>query len=529
MKSIAKDKVPLVLLLLLVAAALLPNTPVYQEIPGRDSGVFLYTGWRILSGDLPYHDVWARKPPAIYYIDALGLAMSGGSTWGVWVLEFLSLSCAATIGYILLRRAFGTLPAVFGSVAWLATVILLLQGGNLTEEFALPLQFAALYLFFDWERGDGSSWRGYAIGATCVLAFLLRQNLVGVWVAVVLYLTVNRVLSRRWRDLCVHLATMLLGAAALMLIVVGYFAIHDSLGALWDAVFRSSLAFAAAATPETRLAAVQTGLRLTAWSGISIIGLAAWITGLFYVCCATDRATRLSPLLHISLVGLPVEFLLVGVVGRSYAHYYIAWLPILALLAGWFAHALSTGVPRDPISVFKLGRVAPSRVWVVALALAMSSIPAQKLLFQVVGKGDSRDSTRSQVVRYIKDATNEDDYVLMWGYESAINFASHRVSPTRFVHQYPLYLRGYQTTEMIREFLRHIMANNPTVIIDSSPGNEVVPPIDSVQRQKWLSGSDSYAVLPEMDEVFDYISSNYELGGVVGPGQWPVYVYVGDR
>ena len=92
-------KVLLILLSLLVAGVLIPNAPMCQGIPGRDSGVFLYMGWQILRGRIPYRDVWDHKPPAIYYIDALGLFVGKGSRWGVWILEYLSLCVAMVLGF----------------------------------------------------------------------------------------------------------------------------------------------------------------------------------------------------------------------------------------------------------------------------------------------------------------------------------------------------------------------------------------------------------------------------------------------
>jgi len=36
---------------------LFPSNPTNMTLPSRDSGVFLYMGWRFLSGDIPYKDV----------------------------------------------------------------------------------------------------------------------------------------------------------------------------------------------------------------------------------------------------------------------------------------------------------------------------------------------------------------------------------------------------------------------------------------------------------------------------------------
>jgi hypothetical protein len=63
---------PGLLSLLGTLIVLLPNNPNNMTLPSRDSGVFLYVGWRLLQGDIPYRDIWDHKPPLIYFVDALG-------------------------------------------------------------------------------------------------------------------------------------------------------------------------------------------------------------------------------------------------------------------------------------------------------------------------------------------------------------------------------------------------------------------------------------------------------------------------
>ena len=63
----------------------------YTVLPTRDSGCYLYIGKLILRGELPYINAWDSKPPAIFYINALGLFIGKGTRWGVWLLEFLFL------------------------------------------------------------------------------------------------------------------------------------------------------------------------------------------------------------------------------------------------------------------------------------------------------------------------------------------------------------------------------------------------------------------------------------------------------
>src|SRR4030095_7852708 len=99
--------IPAFALMIGTIIALFPNNPNNMTLPSRDSGVFLYVGWRFLNGDVPYRDVWDHKPPLIYFVDAMGLTLTPYSLWGVWFLQFIFIFFTLFFTYKLLDREFG--------------------------------------------------------------------------------------------------------------------------------------------------------------------------------------------------------------------------------------------------------------------------------------------------------------------------------------------------------------------------------------------------------------------------------------
>ncbi len=81
------------LLMLLVLIVLVQANPG-TRIPGRDYGFYVYIGDQIVHGKLPYRDAWESKPPAIFYVNAVGLWLGRGSRWGVWMIELIALLAA---------------------------------------------------------------------------------------------------------------------------------------------------------------------------------------------------------------------------------------------------------------------------------------------------------------------------------------------------------------------------------------------------------------------------------------------------
>src|SRR5215510_2887998 len=96
--------------------ALFPCNPNNMTLPSRDSGVFLYVGWRLLNGNVPYRDVWDHKPPLIYFVDALGLIITPESLWGIWFLQIIFIFFTLLVIYKLLDQEFGIYSALAGTV-----------------------------------------------------------------------------------------------------------------------------------------------------------------------------------------------------------------------------------------------------------------------------------------------------------------------------------------------------------------------------------------------------------------------------
>jgi len=512
-----RGRVNTILMLCLLAVAVLVPTAAktFRRTPGRDSGVFLYTGWRILEGDVPYRDVWDHKPPLIHYINAAGLFLGRDTLWGVWAIEALSLCAAAALGFVLMRRAWGDLPALFGSMAWLMTCVVIFEYSNVTEMYALPIQFLIMLSFQRSEEKGDIGWRGVVIGLGFALLFFLRQNLVGAGVAAVVCFVVSRAASRRWHELSVGLEMLALGAVSVAVAVIAYFAARGALGSFWNEVFTYNFAYVAGTGGRAR--SVASGLLLLARSGLSVLALAGWVWGAAAMCRGGRGMSKAAlALLSVALVGLPVELVLAGASGRSFPHYYIAWLPVLGVLSAFLASAVISAImrgrPHEPVL----------RPWMVAVCLVLAGVP---LAVRFAPRATAHATRRAgnPVASYIMEKTGPGDSVLIWGAEARLNFLARRRAPTRFVYQYPLYMRGYQKAGHVRRLLRDLSLDPPALIIDASPSSRSIPPIDTDERSRWRP-TDRYDMPPMMDLVFDHILRHYEISGTVGPGKWPVYV-----
>ncbi len=502
-----------VLLVLGVALVMAPN--VIAELPVRDPGVFLYIGSRILEGEVPYRDIWDHKGPLIYYINALGIALTPGSELGVWALEVVVLSLSGVGLYRLLRRESGALPAVLGVGLFYAGLGYVLHPGNYTEEFSLPFQIGALLLFAQTESDIRAS-RWAMIGLTWAATVLLRPNNAGIQLAILFYVILESISRRQLRSGLANLAYLGLGALMLLAPVLVYFGWVRALPELFDSVIRFNAAYVEL-TLKAGLDSVLEGLRLLAPTGLPVFTLAVWAMASLRLASSVGRSAE-PRLLRLATIALPIEFLMVAISGRSINHYFIAWLPISAVLAARFFQQV---VESDDESVPRLRAGSTRRIaWTIGLAVVILLLPLRRLLPPFLNFLEN--GTRNAFVRAADLAEYDDPYLLMWGAESAFNFLAGKPAPTRYVYQYPLYTCGYVKPSMVEEF-RADLASRVPLIVDSSSSNPAVPPIDAEARSDWSDNSANCALTAPMLMLLTFIGDHYELAGRMSYTGWPIF------
>mgnify|MGYP000736056360 FL=1 len=112
-----------------------------------------------------------------------------------------------------------------------------LQGGDMSEEFALPLIMGGFYFFLQYvKEGTLSEYKILLSGMFCGLAFLLRANLISVWLVYCAGIMIWLLWQKKIRLLIKYCLLFLAGAILVHLPFLVYFLIN---GALFDAVYGS--------------------------------------------------------------------------------------------------------------------------------------------------------------------------------------------------------------------------------------------------------------------------------------------------
>jgi 4-amino-4-deoxy-L-arabinose transferase-like glycosyltransferase len=492
----------LALIICIVFIVLLPYSPSDHSLPSRDSGVFLYTGWRVLHGEVPYLHVWDHKPPVIYYLDAFGLWLTPDSIWGVWLVEVFLLILAGLIGYSLLSRLYGLFPAIFITFLWLFSAFYLLAGGNLTTEYALPFQFSTLWFFYRSENSPRYGWNGLFLGATSSLLFFTRQNAIAIPIAIGIYLLINRIKNQEIQRLINDALMILAGALMVIGVVVGYFAFKGALPAFWDTAFLYNFAYAEERDAVDRIYALTQGLNQLENLGLAQIALIGWCGALPLTIFKKERIQpEFRSLIWMTLCAMPLELWMVSLGGRPRIPYFLVLLPIFSVFAGFTLWLIFESLLKD------IPRYVGAMITVL-LVISLGSVFYSDYTEMVANF--MQPSGDSKITSYIQNNSAPDDFVLMWGAESTYNFVARRVSPTRFVYQTPLY--NEKDKDSVTEFLQGILINKPRLIVLRS--EDKLSDFRFGYRDNQIGG------------LMDQVKMLYENSAIVG--NWVVYNYSGQ-
>lgn len=517
-KSDLLKKIIIVLLLAVLAMGILLN-PLFTA-PGRDSGIFLYIGSLILKGKMPYVSAWENKGPLVFYINALGLLLSGGSRWGIWLMEFLFLFGSAGIGYITTKRHFGTVPALMGAFFWINAAGSVLEGGNLSEEYALLFYFMAAWAFLNSLEKSTKKIYGFLIGISMGLSILLRPNNIGMHVAIMGIYFILFLTSRDWHLFFERMILVALGSMVVILPVLLFFAAKDALNEMYKAVILFNYQYSGKSDLSSTIGGIKKAFQ-TIGIGYTLGAVIGFLATFLLLFRRNVFNTVRGKFLFLCVAGWLIEMMLSTLSGRNYLHYFILWAPYIGFLSSYAVYLLTERFlhnyekPLEYATVLALfmftifGHLSVWRNYGSTLALAFSS------------SGSGMDY-RLPVADYIQGNTQPSDKVLIWGFRPAVYFMSEREAPASFL-PYPLIHvdtpLGYQWGE---QFYEQFISDPPVVIVDMvNPKADPIPSINEDVRKTQKRVLRNAILAPSLDRVFDYINTNYVLVGEADG--YPVY------
>lgn len=486
----------------LLAMGILSNP--FFSYPGRDGGIFLYVGSLILKGRIPYLEVWENKGPLVFYINALGQALFDGSRWGVWFLEFLFFFCAGVLGYIVIKRLMGVIPALVGTFIWTIAAGNVLQGGNFSEEYSLLFSFIALFGFWKSLEHPQKNFYVLLVGISLGLNILLRPNNISMQAGAAGAYLILALFSKEWRIFFKRVLWYAIGVLVVIVPVILYFSIQGALTEMINVVLVFNFQYSDGINP----ASILDGL-MSASRAIGVVYVAIAILGYGFLLWALFK-NRLNNLLDkfllILLIGWPIEAVLSALSGRNYLHYFIGWAPYVGLLCGYVVYLLlrQFAPNSDRYSIF------------VLLALIGMTLVSNMTIWKNYGAvlaqiGSAELDYRDPVASYIMENTSPQDKVFVWGFRPIINFVSGRESPVSFL-PYPLiHVDTPLGNHWADQFYSQLTTDPPALIVNviEPADRERIPDLDPIVRKEYKIKRKEVVLAPNLQDTLDFIEQNY--------------------
>ncbi len=458
----SKSSVIIVLIALSLFFLFLPE---YFYPVGTDSGNFLYIGRQLLDGNIPYRDAWDHKGPVLYLFNALGIAIGMGELWGVLLLEFIIVFSAFAIGFKVIHKLYGFVPAAIAIFVIVYCFISICQC-NCAEEYALIFQFMAFLLFYKAETASRRLQFNLFSGMLCAGAFLLRPNLIGFWIALCIFWILRRCADRHLKRFCIDVIVLASGFFLVCSVTAIFFYLNHALDDMLDCLFWFNFSYSSRGMYD-RLHALRYGF--TILFPFSCLAFCAWWLVIAYIKMLPET------LKSVTLFGMilyTIEILLSLCSGGETSKYQIPWLLPIAILTAFLMYL---GI--HMLKIINIPHIKIEKRAILALILGVAAViltlPGVQVLagkyikLLLFSSKLTEQKHISEVVNYIKYNSSKNDYVLIIGQNSgSVLFAADRRSPTKFFYQYTLNLAAPdQYCRYLETFVKDILAKTPTLII----------------------------------------------------------------
>jgi 4-amino-4-deoxy-L-arabinose transferase-like glycosyltransferase len=502
---------------LVLAGIVLAALPILTFPFSTDQGTFAIIGHSILHGGVPYLSAWDIKPPAIYYLYALAMALFGETTLAPKVLDLIVVPLTALglywLGIRLENRRVGIWAALIFAALYLRQTFWVLSQN---DGFAvLPMILVAICTIKAGDAPPGSRQSiAWAFGAGAFSAtVLLFKYPFALFIAAMVLVHVFR--CRNLRTLILEGFSFTIGGLFVGGSVMLYMASVGALGELIQNVQLSaaynSFGYASPGILNGLKLAFNSVFDPLNWGWILLL-LARWpFPG------TAERAHRPGWLAIWLWLAITTIIMLMQAKGWTYQ-----WLPMappMALIAAdsldrliltithWLkprVRAAQVIVPLIIVIGF-LGAIGAS-TWRKAWPYIRGQ-QSEKEYFQKFTQGPVVASESLQVAQYVQQHSPPGSSLFIWGIRPEVYFLSHRDPPTRFIISALLeaywYPRAWRTETLNK--LQAVPSAYVLVLINDPHG-----------EQTGYGDKDSYTLLETFPELNSWLRQNYIQETTIG-------------
>lgn len=204
------------------------SNPFSNTVLNHDSGMFQYFGYAMNKGLVIYRDIFDHKGPVIFLINYISVLLGN---YGLYIVEFIFMYIFLLYGYKLsslyLKNNKTKLLAV--SIMSLLTYYIY-DGGNTVEGYAVVFIMISLYIFSKYYIYNYvSDIEIIVLGICFSLVALIRINMISLWVIFVISIIIELLYTKKFKELLNHIFYFSLGSAIIFLPIIIYLYLNSAL------------------------------------------------------------------------------------------------------------------------------------------------------------------------------------------------------------------------------------------------------------------------------------------------------------
>lgn len=418
-----------------------------------DSSVFKTVALMMQKGYMPYRDSFDHKGPFIYLLNYMGNKISYYR--GIWIIEVIMLAITIYWLYRIARLSCNVLSSAVSVFLALSLLFKYFEGGNLTEEYAMPCIAYSIFVFLDYLRNSIiSRMRLVLAGVGLGIVLMLRPNMIALWFVFCIYVLVKLLCQKEYKELGYIVGFFALGVGIIVLPILLWLGLNNALGYFWDDYIVFNNTYSAVDSEQSMFPARWSIFMCFANTTVFVASI---VSMLFFI---KDKKTRGVNACYLVFVLVNVAF--ASVSGKQFGHYAMVLVPSVV-----YPFSLFFGV----LDSVEQKTIRKSLIMVVSLYLFSSLIIPDwnNIIAGIPGMYNARheneidsDWDMNCILHIINEYTDPDQTISVYGNYDLVYVLSKRKHATRYSYQYPI---GSVKVELIEEYYAQLQEELPVAIV----------------------------------------------------------------
>lgn len=468
-----------------ISSIFLLNSPLHpwinRESP-TDSSVFRTIAMMMDRGYMPYVDSFDHKGPFLYILEYIGYKLS--PTNGIWFIELISLTATLSILYRVARLFTNKLTSFVITLLALTTLNRYFQGGNYTEEFALPFISISLFIFIDYFANSTiNKLRLTICGLSFAIIIMLRPNMIAVWIAFITIIFFKLLFQKEYKNLSYYIIWFIIGALIIALPIFFWLASNQAVRACYDCLIKFNSMYSSSrggfmANWETFFYFLNEPVTLI--SVFTIVSL-----------CIHDVENRLLNITFAFYVF--VNLILASMGGIAHGHYAMVVIPTLVYPIAMFIRYVNTIIAKNSSTIITSIILIYLSSTIIVPTFSDTIIAIPSIHFDYAHGYTGLNEQQIELRNAIESITSEDDKISVYGNYDYIYLLANRMHATRYSFQFPI---GDVNPTILDEYFEQLAEEMPKVIIvtDTYKDNERINNFVNTYNYSWIYSSDNAIV-----------------------------------